>query len=41
VTEETLQVEEIPGPIPNRGLLQADIQMFGLTYLQQIKDHNL
>jgi len=30
LTEETLRFEEIPGPIPNRGLLQADINMFGL-----------
>jgi LysM repeat protein len=39
-TDEILQFDEISGPIPNRGLLQADIQMFGLTYLQQIKDAN-
>lgn len=40
LTEETLQVEDIPGAIPNRGLLQADINLFGLTYLQQITDRN-
>src|SRR6266404_7993944 len=40
LTQETIQFEEIPGEIPNRGLLQADINMFGLTYLQQIKDAN-
>ena len=39
-TDEVLQFEGISGPIPNRGFLQADIQMFGLTYLQQIKDAN-
>ena len=39
-TAEILQFDEISGPIPNRGFLQADIQMFGLTYLQQIKDAN-
>src|SRR3954470_3671712 len=38
LTLETLQVEEIKGAIPNRGLLQGDINMFGVTYLQQIKD---
>lgn len=37
-TVETLQFEEIPGDIPNRGLLQADINLHGLTYLQQIQD---
>ena len=41
VTEETLAFEEIPGSIPNRGLLQDDIDMFGVTYLQQIADHNV
>jgi len=38
--EETLQFEEIQGAIPNRGLLQADIDMFGVHYMQQIKDQN-
>jgi hypothetical protein len=41
VTSEQLEFTTIPGPIPNRGLLQADINMFGLTYLQQISDANL
>ena len=41
LTTETIQFEEIPGAIPNRGLLQGDIEMFGLTYLQQISDANL
>lgn len=41
LTNETLQFEEIPGKIPNRGLLQIDINLFGLTYLQQISDHNV
>lgn len=40
LTSETLAVEGITGPIPNRGLLQADINMFGLTYLQQLSDAN-
>ena len=40
-TTETLEFERIPGAIPNRGLLQGDINMFGLNYLQQIKDANL
>jgi hypothetical protein len=38
--QETLQFEEIQGAIPNRGLLQADIDMFGVHYMQQIKDKN-
>ncbi len=41
VTSETLEFTAIPGSIPNRGLLQSDINMFGLTYLQQIQDANL
>lgn len=40
LTEEILEMEEVKGPIPNRGLLQPDINMFGVTYLQQIKDAN-
>ncbi|MHB8394701.1 MAG: heme-binding protein [Candidatus Dormibacteria bacterium] len=38
LTSETLTFCQINGAIPNRGLLQADINMFGLTYLQQIAD---
>jgi hypothetical protein len=41
LTSETLEFEEIPGEIPNRGLLQKDINMFGVHYLQQISDRNL
>jgi hypothetical protein len=41
LTEEILEVQEIKGAIPNRGLLQDDIDMFGVTYLQQIKDRNV
>lgn len=41
LTEETLEFDEIPGLIPNRGLLQPDIQMAGLRYLQQIADANV
>ena len=40
-TSEQLEFTPISGPIPNRGLLQPDINMFGLTYLQQISDANL
>jgi hypothetical protein len=40
-TNETLQFDEIPGDIPNRGLLQADINLHGLRYLQQIQDGNV
>jgi hypothetical protein len=38
LTEETLQFTRIPGSIPNRGLLEPDINLFGVTYLQQITD---
>jgi hypothetical protein len=41
LTSEQLEFDPISGPIPNRGLLQPDITMFGLTYLQQISDANL
>jgi hypothetical protein len=37
-TSEVLQFVEIPGDIPNRGLLQTDITVHGLTYLQKISD---
>jgi len=37
-TRETLKFEPIGSPIPNRGFGQDDIQLFGLTYLQQITD---
>lgn len=40
LTEEVLEFSEIPGAIPNRGFLQPDIEMFGVRYLQQIKDAN-
>ena len=40
-TSEILQFVEIPGDIPNRGLLQADITLHGLTYLQRISDVNV
>ena len=41
VTSDQIEFAAISGPIPNRGLLQPDINMFGLTYLQQITDANL
>jgi hypothetical protein len=41
VTSDQLELSPISGPIPNRGFLQPDISMFGLTYLQQISDANL
>lgn len=40
-TNETLQFNEIPGDIPNRGLLQADINLHGVHYLQQVQDSNV
>jgi hypothetical protein len=41
LTQESINFTTISGAIPNRGLLQPDINMFGLTYLQQISDANL
>jgi hypothetical protein len=38
LTTETIVFSKINGPIPNRGLLMHDINMFGLTYMQQIAD---
>jgi len=38
VTSETLAFTRINGAIPNRGLLMPDIEMFGLTYMQQIAE---
>lgn len=38
LTEETLEFSPSVGAIPNRGLLQADIQLAGVHYLQQVKD---
>ena len=43
-TIETLEFAEIPGDIPNRGLGvlgQPDINLHGLTYLQQVQDANV
>lgn len=37
-TRETLKFEPINASIPNRGFGQDDIELFGLTYLQQISD---
>jgi hypothetical protein len=41
VTSEQIEFSPIPGEIPNRGLLQPDIVMFGLNYLDQITDANV
>jgi hypothetical protein len=41
LTSETLVFEEIPGAIPNRGLDQKDIEMFGVHYMQQVSDSSL
>ncbi len=38
LTQESINFEEIPGDIPNRGLLQGDISMRGLHYMQKISD---
>jgi len=37
-TREILEFSHIGGPVPNRGSLQGDINLFGLTYLQRISD---
>ena len=37
LTSEKLEFTAIPGKIPNRGLLMPDINMFGITYMQQIE----
>jgi len=41
LTSEQIEFKAVPGAIPNRGLLQGDITMFGLNYLDQITDANL
>lgn len=41
LTHDRIRFERIEGAIPNRGLLQNDIKMFGIGYLQQIKDANM
>ena len=41
VTNDRIDLEVIPGNIPNRGLVQPQIFMHGLTYLQQISDANV
>src|ERR1700733_8655421 len=38
LTEERLEFSESVGAIPNRGLLQADIELAGVYYLQQVRD---
>ncbi len=40
-TLEQLEFDEVPGDIPNRGFLQADINLHGLRYLRQIQDANV
>ena len=37
-TQETLEFKPIASAIPNRGFGMDDIELFGLTYLQQISD---
>jgi hypothetical protein len=38
LTDEKLVFTRINGEIPNRGLAMGDINMFGLTYMQQINE---
>jgi hypothetical protein len=37
-TREVLAVAPLGGPIPNRGFVQEDIFLFGMTYLQVVSD---
>lgn len=37
-TRETLEIDPIGSPVPNRGFGQDDIELHGLTYLQKIRD---
>ena len=42
LTSETLDFRVIPAVVPNRGVgNQADLNLYGLHYLQQIKDADL
>lgn len=41
LTNDAIDIEAIPGDIPNRGLNQHDINLRGLRYLQQISDANV
>jgi hypothetical protein len=41
VTNDRISLDVIDGDIPNRGLVQRQIFMHGLTYLQQISDANV
>src|ERR1700722_15392430 len=41
LTTDQLEFDFIAGQIPDRGLLQPDMNMFGLRYLQQVSDRNL
>jgi len=38
LTSETTKFDPISSSIPNRGFVQPDIELFGLTYLQKISD---
>jgi hypothetical protein len=38
MTQEVMKFELVGAPIPNRGLAQDDITLFGVHYLQQISD---
>jgi hypothetical protein len=40
LTRETLTFDVIPGAVPDRGLLQPDINLYGLHYLQRISDRD-
>lgn len=40
LTVESIAFSKINGPIPNRGLLQQDLVMAGLHYLQQVNDNH-
>lgn len=40
LTSETIEFSSVGGPVPNRGLNEPDIALYGIRYLQQIHDAN-
>jgi hypothetical protein len=40
LTSESIEFTAVGGPVPNRGLIEPDIALFAVRYLQQIHDAN-
>jgi len=40
LTSDSIEFASIGGPVPNRGLIEPDIAIFAIRYLQQIHDNN-